>query len=126
VGEKRLLTFKYIAVIFMCFAYTVCNSAALASVLYVVDQISFCFTVSIRTYFQKMADPKDIAPSMAMGVTVNHIVAVVVPFVGGFLWMLDRRIPFYMGAGFALASLVMTRFIDYNKAYSAEAVKSGC
>jgi hypothetical protein len=111
VGERKLLTVKYFSVLLLCMAYTVCDSAALAAVLYVVDQISFCFTVSIRTYFQKVADPKDIAPSMALGVTVNHIVAVIVPFVGGVLWMLDRRIPFYMGAVFALASLIMTRFI---------------
>jgi hypothetical protein len=48
---------------------------------------------------------------MALGVTVNHIVAVIVPFVGGALWMIDRRIPFFMGAGFAVASLIMTLFI---------------
>ena len=119
VGEKRLLFLKYLAVIALCLCYVACDSAALAAVLYVIDQISFCFTVSVRTYFQKMADPKDIAPSMAVGVTVNHIVAVVVPFVGGFLWMVDRRIPFMMGAGFALCSLVMSRFIDYSKSWQA-------
>ncbi|MDR2300500.1 MAG: MFS transporter [Deltaproteobacteria bacterium] len=115
VGERKLLTIKYVAVFFLCLAYTVCDSAKLAAVLFVVDQISFCFTVSIRTYFQKVADPKDIAPSMALGVTVNHIVAVIVPFLGGVLWMVDRSIPFFMGAVFALASLVMTRFIDLSK-----------
>jgi hypothetical protein len=119
IGEKKLLFYKYIAVIVMCLAYTVCNSAALAAVLYVIDQISFCFTVSVRTYFQKMADPKDIAPSMAVGVTVNHIVAVIVPFIGGLLWMIDRRIPFFMGAGFALGSLIMSRFINYEKSFRA-------
>jgi predicted MFS family arabinose efflux permease len=119
VGERKLLFYKYLAVIAMCLCYTVCDSAALAAVLYVVDQISFCFTVSVRTYFQKMADPKDIAPSMAVGVTVNHIVAVIVPFVGGILWMTDRRIPFFMGAGFALCSLIMSRFIDYGKSWRA-------
>ena len=117
VGERRLLLFKYLAVILMCAAYTVCDTAMLAAALYVFDQISFCFTVSLRTYFQKMADPKDIAPSMAVGVTVNHVVAVTVPFVGGYLWMLDYRIPFWMGAGFALCSLAMSRFIDYSKAW---------
>ncbi|MDR3135268.1 MAG: MFS transporter [Deltaproteobacteria bacterium] len=111
VGERPLLTIKYLAVILLCLAYTVCDSPALAAFLFVLDQISFCFTVSLRTFFQKVADPEDIAPSMAMGVTVNHIVAVIVPFVGGALWMIDRRIPFFMGAVFALASLVMTRFI---------------
>ncbi|MDR1676820.1 MAG: MFS transporter [Deltaproteobacteria bacterium] len=115
VGEKKLLTVKYFSVFILCLAYTVCNNALLAAVLYVVDQISFCFTVSIRTFFQKVADPKDIAPSMAMGVTVNHIVAVTVPFIGGALWMIDRRIPFFMGAGFAILSLIMTRFINLKK-----------
>ena len=111
VGERKLLTAKYVVVLLICLAYVVCDSAWLAAVLYVADQLLFCFTVSIRTYFQKIADRSDIAPSMAVGVTVNHIAAVAVPFVGGLLWMVDYRIPFLMGAGFALCSLVMTRLI---------------
>ncbi len=111
VGERRLLAVKYVLVVLLCLAYVVCDSAWLAAALYVVDQLLFCFTVSIRTYFQKIADPADIAPSMAVGVTVNHIAAVAVPFVGGLLWMADYRLPFLMGAGFALTSLVMVAFI---------------
>jgi hypothetical protein len=111
VGERRLLTVKYMVVVLVCLAYVLCDMAWLAAVLYVIDQLLFCFTVSIRTYFQKIADPADIAPSMAMGVTVNHVAAVAVPLVGGYLWMINYRIPFLMGAGFALASLGMTFFI---------------
>ena len=111
VGERPLLTAKYVLVLALCLAYVFCDYAWLAAALYVADQLLFCFTVSIRTYFQKIADPRDIAPSMAMGVTVNHIAAVAVPFAGGLLWMIDYRIPFLMGAGFALASLAMTFFI---------------
>ncbi len=115
VGERKLLTAKYIAVLAVCLAYVFCDYAWLAAVLYVADQLLFCFTVSIRTYFQKIADRADIAPSMAMGVTVNHIAAVAVPLAGGFLWMVDYRIPFVMGAGFAVCSLVAVRFIRVNK-----------
>lgn len=115
VGERPLLTAKYLAVVAVCISYIFCDSAWLAAALYVVDQLLFCFTVSIRTFFQKIADPSDIAPSMAMSVTVNHIAAVVVPLVGGYLWMRDFRIPFVMGAGFALLSLIMTRFIKLPK-----------
>ncbi|MDR0881746.1 MAG: MFS transporter [Candidatus Adiutrix sp.] len=111
VGEKRLLTVKYVLVVLLCLAYVVCDQAWVAAALYVVDQLLFCFTISLRTYFQKIADPGDIAPSMAVGVTINHLVAVAVPSVGGYLWMIDYRIPFLMGAGFALASLIMTSFI---------------
>jgi MFS family permease len=111
VGEKKLLTAKYIAVLLLCLAYVFCDYAPVAAVLYVIDQLLFCFTVSIRTYFQKIADPTDIAPSMAMGVTFNHIAAVAVPFVGGYMWMTDYRLPFIMGAGFAVLSLIMVRFM---------------
>lgn len=111
VGEQQLLTAKYIVVILVYLAYTQCSSTVLAVALYTIDQLLFCFTVSIRTYFQKIADPADIAPSMAMGVTINHIAAVAVPFVGGTLWMINYRIPFIMGCGFAILSLIMTRFI---------------
>ncbi|UQZ88115.1 MFS transporter [Deltaproteobacteria bacterium Smac51] len=115
VGERKLLTIKYIVVVAVCLAYVFCDYAWLAAMLYVVDQLLFCFTVSIRTYFQKIADSCDIAPSMAMGVTVNHIAAVAVPFVGGLMWMVDYRIPFIMGACFASASLLMTSFIKIKR-----------
>ena len=111
VGERRLLTVKYSIVVLVCLAYVFCDYAWLAAGLYVVDQLLFCFTVSIRTYFQKIADSRDIAPSMAVGVTFNHIAAVVVPFIGGIMWMIDYRIPFVMGAAIAAVSLVMTTFI---------------
>jgi hypothetical protein len=111
VGEKKLLFCKYLAVLAICLAYVFCDNPVLAAGLYVLDQITFCFTVSIRTFFQKIALPEDIAPSMAMGVTVNHLVAVVVPFVGGLLWTVDRRFPFLLGVFFALGSIAMTFFI---------------
>lgn len=106
VGEKRLLFLKYLCVTGICVGYVFCAQAWVAAALYIFDQILFCFTISIRTFFQKIADPSDIAPSMAVGVTVNHIAAVLVPLVGGFLWMIDYRIPFWMGVGFGVLSLL--------------------
>jgi hypothetical protein len=110
-GERKLLLCKYSGVFLICMAYVFCDNAFIAAALYVVDQIGFCFNVSIRTFFQKIASPEDIAPSMAVGVAVNHVAAVIVPLIGGFLWMLDRRIPFAMGALFAALSLFFTRLI---------------
>lgn len=65
------------------------------------------FTIAIRTYFQKIADREDVAPTSAVTFTINHIAAVFLPALGGFLWMIDYRIPFLMG----VASLVLTNFI---------------
>jgi hypothetical protein len=58
-----------------------------------------------------VADPRDIAPSMAVGFTINHIAAVVLPAIGGALWMVDYRIPFVAGAGMAMISLIAVQQI---------------
>ena len=73
--------------------------------------ILFNFAIAIRTYFQKVADPADIAPSIAVGFTINHIAAVVMPAIGGLLWMVDYRIPFIAGAVFSLVSLLAVQDI---------------
>ena len=65
----------------------------LLTILYILDHLFFNFSMGILTYFQKVADPRDIAPSMAAGNTINHIAAVALPFVGGLLWMVDYGIP---------------------------------
>ena len=80
-------------------------------VLYILDHIFFNFSIAIKTFFQKIADPRDIAPSMAVGFTINHIAAVVLPVLGGLTWMIDYRIPFVAGAVLAAISLVTVQQI---------------
>jgi hypothetical protein len=89
--------------VFLAYAWT--QSRWVAAGLYIVDDFLFTFSIAIRTYFQKMADPADIAPSMAVGFTINHIAAVVLPVIGGALWLVDYRIPFILAAALSLLSL---------------------
>jgi hypothetical protein len=77
----------------------------------VLDHVFYNFAMAIKTYFQKIADPSDIAPSMAVSFTINHIAAVVIPAAGGLLWMVDYRIPFLCAAGLAGLSLLFSQFI---------------
>ena len=67
--------------------------------------------MAIRTFFQKIGDPEDIASSTAVGFIINHIGAVIPLLTGGFLWMIDYRIPFLVGAGLRLASFVSVQLI---------------
>ena len=85
------------------------------ALLYILDHIFFSFAMAIKTYFQKVADPREIAPSMAVGFTINHIAAVVLPALGGFLWMLDYRIPFIAGACMSAVSLAAVQLIRTGK-----------
>jgi hypothetical protein len=111
-GERRLLTLEYVTVLGIFSGYALLDNDLLICVLYVVDQVLFNFGIALRTFFQKIAAPEDIAPSMAVSVTINHIAAVGVPAVGGMLWLLDYSIPFWMGAGLALVSLLFVQYID--------------
>jgi hypothetical protein len=110
-GERKVLSLEYFSLIFIFLAYATVQSKAVLALLYILDHIFFNFAIAIRTYFQKVADPRDIAPSMAMGFTINHIAAVVLPAVGGLLWMVDYRIPFVAGAAFSLVSLIAVQQI---------------
>ncbi len=120
-GERRLLTVKYLVLMCIFAAYAFSESRIFVTLLYVAEQLFFNFTVAIRTFFQKVAVSDDIAPTMALGVTINHVAAVVVPFVGGVLWMYNYRLPFYMGMGFALCSVIAVQFIDRHIALGATA-----
>jgi hypothetical protein len=110
-GERRVLSLEYFSLMFIFLAYAVVESKIIVSCLYILDHIFFNFAIAIRTYFQKVGDPRDIAPSMAVGFTINHIAAVFLPALGGILWMVDYRIPFLAGAGMSLISLMAVQKI---------------
>jgi hypothetical protein len=104
-GERKVLSLEYFSLIFIFLAYATVESKTIVAILYILDHIFFNFAIAIRTYFQKVGDPRDIAPSMAVGFTINHIAAVVLPALGGLLWIVDYRIPFVCGAGLSMISL---------------------
>ncbi|MEE9496012.1 MAG: MFS transporter, partial [Desulfobacterales bacterium] len=111
-GERKVLSLEYFSLVFIFMAYALTPSKWMVAALYILDHIFFNFAIAIRTYFQKVGDPRDIAPSMAVGFTINHIAAVFLPALGGFLWVLDYRIPFFGGAAMSLISLIAVQAID--------------
>ncbi len=114
-GERKVLSLEYFSLIFIFIAYAFVQSKMLVAVLYILDHIFFNFAIAIRTYFQKVGDPRDIAPSMAVGFTINHIAAIFFPAIGGLVWMVDYRIPFITGAVLSMASLIAVQKISIKK-----------
>jgi hypothetical protein len=106
-----VLSLEYASLICVFLIYAFSGSKLVVITMYILDHILFNFAIAIRTYFQKVADPQDIAPSMAVGFTINHIAAVVMPAIGGALWMIDYRIPFVAGAALSLISLLAVQLI---------------
>jgi hypothetical protein len=114
-GERKVLTVEYASLIIIFAAYAFVDSKWLVALLYILDHLFFNFAIAIRTYFQKVGHPRDIAPSMAVGFTINHIAAVVLPVLGGLAWMVDYRIVFLCGAGMSLISLIAVQKIKIPK-----------
>lgn len=113
IGERRLLTIEYTAAFFIFLGYAWTDSALLAGALYVLDSLTFNFSIAVRTFFQKIADPSDVAPSMALAQTINHIAAVIIPPLGGWLWIaMGYQLPFYCGMGLTVLSFLLVQFID--------------
>ena len=111
-GERKVLSLEYFSLIVIFVAYAYVESKAVIAMLYIADHIFFNFAIAIRTFFQKIADTEDIAPSMAVGFTINHIAAVILPVIGGMLWLVNYKIPFIAGAVLSFFSLLLVQRIS--------------
>ncbi|WP_373959999.1 MFS transporter [Vibrio gigantis] len=108
VGERKALIFEYVGLIGVFVGYGLVQSAEWAAALYVVDHLFFALALAIKTYFQKIADPADMASTAGVSFTINHIAAVVIPVVFGVIWLSSPATVFYIGAAMAAVSLALS------------------
>jgi hypothetical protein len=107
-GERRALIFEYVGLIGVFTAYAFVTNATVAAGLYIIDHLFFALAIAIKTYFQKIADPADIAATAAVGFTINHIAAVAIPAAFGLLWLVSPAAVFLSGAVMAVFSLLLS------------------
>lgn len=114
-GERNILVFEYVGLILVFLAYGGIYffgwGVILAAVLYVVDHLLFALAFAMKTYFQKIADPEDIAPTAAVAFTINHIAAVFLPALLGYLWIVSPGAVFGAAAAMAGVSLILALLI---------------
>ncbi len=127
-GERRTLMFEYIGLICVFLAYGGVYyfgwGVVLAATLYVLDHLFFSLAFALKTYFQKIADPQDIAPTAAVAFTINHIAAVFLPAVLGYLWIVSPAGVFVLAAGMAFTSLALAMMIPRHPVRGHETVFS--
>ncbi len=127
-GERRTLIVEYIglALVFAAYGgvYWFGWGVIIASVLYVVDHVLFALALALKTYFQKIADPRDIAPTAAVAFTINHIAAVFLPVLLGLLWVISPAAVFALAACMALVSLGLSMLIPRHPCPGNETVFS--
>ena len=122
IGERRILIFEYVGLTIVFTAYAFVNNAGIAAGLYIIDHFFFALAIAIRTYFQKIADPADIAATAGVGFTINHIAAVVLPAVLGFLWLISPSAVFLVGSALAVLSMLLSFNVPENPCPGNEVV----
>ena len=119
-GERPALMVEYAGLVGIFLAYGGVYWAGwgvlVAGALYVLDHIFFALRLALKTYFQKIADPADIAPTAAVAFTINHVAAVGLPVPLGLLWVASPGSVFAVAAGIAAASLALATLIPRHPA----------
>jgi hypothetical protein len=127
-GERNALAFEYagLTIVFLAYGgiYYFGWGVVLAAALYIVDHLFFALAFALKTYFQKIADPGDIAPTAAVAFTINHIAAVFLPALLGYLWIVSPGGVFGLAAVMAGISLVLALMIPRHPAPGHETVFS--
>jgi hypothetical protein len=91
--------------------YGALANIAVGSIVWALSYVlpyRFNFSIGLNTCLQKTADPGDLSQSTAVGYTINHISAVVIPVIGGTFWLINWRLPFIIGACLTVGSFLCT------------------
>jgi MFS family permease len=123
-GERRVLQAINIGYVVALGGYALSGGVYLACVFYVIYSFIAPFsTIGASTYLRKIAVPEEVAPSLAMGVTLLHATAVVVPVVAGIILnFVGYQIPFFIACGAALITVVVTQRLNPAKQRTAARV----
>ena len=126
VGERRALLVEYAGLVCIFAAYGGLYwfswGIVVASALYVLDHLFFAMALALKTYFQKIADPRDIAPTAAVAFTINHIAAVFLPAGLGFLWLISPPAVFLVACGISASSFLLALLIPRHPAPGHETI----
>ena len=115
-GEKRMLTVGYSLHLLVFLGFALSRNIWFLYLTYLGYNFLFLFSIGTTTYLRKICRREDLAPSLAVGVSLAHLTAVVVPVVGAALWeRLGYQFPFLFGTVFIFVSLWLTQRIDVER-----------
>lgn len=127
-GERFVLAGEAVFLIFVCLGYALSKSFfegigkgefTLYAIFacFIIDQMLMAAGMARATYLKKIAVvPEDVSPTLSMGTTMDHILSMIVPFVGGFIWLkFGYEYVFLGGAVIAVTNLLATSRIKITR-----------
>ena len=106
-GERKILVFYFAGLALFFLGYGTITNRYILYGLFVVDSAFFVFVMALTTYVGKIAPPNEHTATLSMGVAMDHVAAVSMPFLGGIIWkFFGYQWVFVAGAVVALISIV--------------------
>ena len=93
-GERTVLAADEVLLLVICLTYAFAGDLLTGRAVlfalygaYIFDMVLFALRVARTTYLKKIADdPSDITPTISMGITIDHAVAMTLPILSGYIW----------------------------------------
>jgi len=116
-GERRVLMLDGALLVLICLGYGFADRVGLPGAwpvrllygCYVLDELLFGVENARSAYLAKIAErPHDVSPSLSMGITINHAVSMVVPYIGGrYIWdVFGWQWVFVVAAGLSVLTII--------------------
>jgi predicted MFS family arabinose efflux permease len=85
VGERKMLTIGYIALMLCFVGYALVNNVWFLGVMLICINFLGQFSIGLSTYVNRVAPPEELTPTLSTGVSINHITSVGMSFLAGAL-----------------------------------------
>lgn len=116
IGERPVLVFYYATLIVFFLGYAFVRNKYLLWGVFVLDNSFFILAMALTTYVRHIAPPGEHTPTLSMGVAMNHIAAVTMPLVGGYVWAhANYQWTFMIGIFAVLMSIIAAMYLPQRK-----------
>lgn len=123
-GERRSIIVEHVGLMVVFACYALVQDPWIAAGLYMLDNAFFSMSIAHKTYFQKIGDPEDMAPTAGVAFSINHIAAVTIPIPLGLLWDVHYGWVFWIGSTIAAVGLAFSFLVPRDPAKGREVVWS--
>lgn len=123
-GERFVLAAEALLLIMVCSGYALAETIGggtkitnialyITCACFIIDQLLTAAGMARATYVRKIAkNPEDISPTLSMGISMDHAVAMFIPLAGSLVWnAFGYQAVFVAGAFIALLNFAITRKI---------------
>ena len=113
IGERRILTGTFLCLIGVFLGYAFVKDIRVLYALFIVDNLLFGCNIALTTYLRKISvSREELTSNLSAQTTINHISAVILPVVGGAIWIrFGSQAPFLVGVGIAAISAIVAQWV---------------